>query len=167
MKRKLLVRTLIAAMFTLPAAAMAVEPDCFPMCAEPAKMEITVENQLDAITIVWPRDIAAGDAVSTSCESGLVKQAEYLNAKIKPIRELVGYVRSPQGLAIKLVNDHIVKIPAWVGYAMDPIGSIKHRALDEVKTQVKDAMADGKDCALAPADTTVYPAVNIYLGHSI
>lgn len=167
MKRKLLIRTLIAALFALPIAVMADEPDCFPMCAEPAKAEIMVDTKLDIINIVAPRETAAGDVASTSCDSGLIKRAEDLNAKVKPIRELVGYVRSPQGLAIKLVNDHIVKIPAWVGYAMDPIGSIKHRAIDEVRTQVKDAMVDGKDCAMAPAETPIYPAMNIYVGHSI
>ncbi len=164
MKRNLSVRTLMATFVALPLIAMADEPDCFPMCAESAKVEIAIDTKVDAkldtIDIMSPRESSADP-----CEAGFMKQADDLNNRTKPLREIIGYVRSPQGLAVKLVNDHIVKIPAWMGYAMDPIGSIKHRALDEVKTQVKDAMSDSKACA-QPADPIPYPSIDIYVGHS-
>ena len=171
MKRKLLARTLMAAFVALPMVAMAEEPDCFPMCAAPATVEIAVDMKVDArldtVNVVSTHDAAGNDAALASCNAGLMKKAEDLNNKIKPIREIIGYVRSPQGLAIKLVNDHIVKIPAWVGYAMDPIGSIKRRAIDEVKTQIKVAMDDGKGCTADPANEITYPAIDIYAGHSV
>jgi hypothetical protein len=95
---------------------------CFPMCqgSTPA-----IEAEVD---------VKAPTANACANQSNdLIKQAEQLNDRVKPIKEIVGYVRSPQGLAIKLVNDHVVKIPAWVGYAMDPVGSLKNRAMDEVR----------------------------------
>jgi hypothetical protein len=59
-----------------------------------------------------------------------------------------------------------VKIPAWVGYAMDPVGSLKNRAMDEVRTRAKSAIglnrapascvaetAAPTDAALIPIDT--------------
>ncbi len=117
---------------------------CFPMC-----QEITA---VEAIEIASPNI----DACGTESPS-FIKQAEQLNDRVKPIKEIVGYVRSPQGLAIKLVNDHVVKIPAWVGYAMDPVGSLKNRAMDEVRTRAKSAMGLNR----APAHCTVEIAAPI------
>ena len=93
--------------------------DCFPLCPQ-------------AVT-----NADAAEPVINVCEFAMVRQADALNDQIKPIKEIVGYVRSPQGLAIKLVNDHVVKIPKWVGYAVDPVGSIKQRAMREVKDHAR------------------------------
>ena len=90
-----------------------------------------------------------------------MKTAEDLNDKVKPIKDIVGYVRSPQGLAIKLVNDHIVKIPAWIGYAMDPLGSIKRQAFGKARSLAKDALSDGNACEVAPLEVTVGVAASI------
>jgi len=106
-------------------------PDCQPVAADAASDDVTQPAQ-------------AG--VSLPCGSVLVQTAESLNDRIKPVKTLVGYVRSPQGLALKLVNDHVVKIPAWVGYAMDPVGSIKHKALDEARDYAKKAVGPGERC---------------------
>lgn len=103
--------------------ANANDDACFPMCPEPTAIQTT--------------EIEAPKTKTCGTESpSLIKQAEQLNDRVKPIKEIIGYVRSPQGLAIKLVNDHVVKIPAWVGYAMDPVGSLKNRAMDEVRVVV-------------------------------
>lgn len=151
MKRKL--TTLLIAVLYLPLTAMANDIDCFPLCAEPlkdeTKIELIVDTKIEAAIVVAPREAAA--ITPKLCESGLVKQVEELNDKIKPIKEIIGYVRSPQGLAIKLVNDHIVKIPPWVGYAMDPIGSVKRRVIDEVRTRAKQALFPATACVAEPA----------------
>jgi hypothetical protein len=115
---------------------------CFPMCKEVAAVE--------AIETAPPKV----DACDTESPS-LIKQAEQLNDRIKPIKEIVGYVRSPKGLAIKLVNDHVVKIPAWVGYAMDPVGSLKNRAMDEVRTRAKTAIGLNRAPTSCAAETAV------------
>ena len=52
-------------------------------------------------------------------ESNMLRNS---SAQIEPDKDLVGYVRSPKGLAVKLVNDHLFKIPGWVGFALDPVG---------------------------------------------
>ncbi len=155
MKNKQLVGTLTILALATASAAHASENECFPACVEPAKLGVPIESPveiaLESVTISAPRESAADQAPTKSCNANnLLQKAEALNDKVKPVRELVGYVRSPQGLAIKLVNDHIVKIPAWIGYAMDPIGSIKNRAIDEIRTRAKDALAVGGDCDAAP-----------------
>ncbi len=121
------------------------DSECFPMC----KSATATETKAPKVTNTAPCGSPSAD---------IVKQAEDLNERIKPIKEIVGYIRSPQGLAIKLVNDHVVKIPAWVGYAMNPVGSLKNRVMDEARTvvsvRVKAAIGpshtDGA-CVVAPA----------------
>lgn len=128
-------RVMLAAALILTASATFAETpdDCFPACAPatPAAVEPA-------------QDVPA--AAATACSESLVTKVEALNDQVKPIREIVGYVRTPQGLAMKLVNDHIVKIPAWVGFALDPVGSIKHRAIDEVRSRAKTAMGINNSC---------------------
>ena len=158
MKRKLLIGSFIVVAFGLPQTAAAADWDCFPLCAEPAKTEArvqatTADATLEPVTVVATREAAINADASTSCGNNFMQQAEDLNNKVKPIKEIIGYVRSPQGLAIKLVNDHIVKIPAWIGYAMDPLGSLKRKAFDEVRTRAKEAMTNdnnGNACGVAP-----------------
>jgi hypothetical protein len=116
---------------------------CFPMCQSSTPV-IEAEVEIKA---------PIADACNSQ-SSNLIKQAEQFNDRVKPIKEIVGYVRSPQGLAIKLVNDHVVKIPAWVGYAMDPVGSLKNRAMDEVRTRAKSAIGLDRAPASCAAEAT-------------
>lgn len=98
-------------------------------------------------------------APCTDALSRSVAKVESVNQQLKPVKEIVGYVRSPQGLAIKLVNDHVVRIPAWVGYALDPVGSLKHRAIDEARDRARDALKrnlpSGESACAAPAAATI------------
>lgn len=117
----------------LSTAASASDIDCFPLCPESTTQE--------------QKEITAP---AETCGNSLVDKAESLNNKLKPAKEIAGYIRSPQGLAIKMVNDHVVKIPAWVGYAMDPVGSLKNRAIGEVRSRVKEQLLPARNCT-APA----------------
>ena len=158
MKRKLFLGSLMVTLLglSLTATASAAEWDCFPLCAEPTKTETnldtaaevtTVEVKLDPVLITAHREASVGASPATSCDSALLKAADDINDKVKPIREIIGYVRSPQGLVIKLVNDHVVKIPAWIGYAIDPLGSLKHKVVNEVRAQARGAINGGSSCA--------------------
>ena len=167
MKRKFLLVTLMVTVLGLPLAAMASDVDCFPMCAEPAKADTVAKAKRDGVdaTNEWaPGEIVIVLPTAKSCDSGFVKTAEDIDEKVRPIREIVGYVRSPQGLAIKLVNDHIVKIPAWIGYVMDPLGSIKRQAIGEIRARTKNAIIDANACTTVPANE---PANAFDAKHSI
>ena len=117
--------------------AHAEDSDCFPLCPPTTTSEVAETAKPQA-----------------SCESSLLEKgaekAESLNNKLKPAKEIAGYIRSPQGLAMKMVNDHVVKIPAWVGYAVDPVGSLKNRAIGEVRSRVKEQLMPAHSCS-APA----------------
>ena len=96
-----------------------------------------------------PLSVSAGPCLNEG-RDGVAAQAEALNERIKPIKEIVGYVRSPQGFAIKMVNDHVMKIPAWVGYVIALLGSLKNKAMDQ-KTSARAVMGlghkDARSCS--------------------
>ncbi|MBL8513207.1 MAG: hypothetical protein JNJ55_04375 [Betaproteobacteria bacterium] len=125
--------------------------ECFPACVEAAPA--AQDAQADALVVDRSQEQAAA---AKSCGNGseLMRSAEKLNAQIKPVKDLVGYVRSPQGLAVKLVNDHLFKIPGWVGFALDPVGTIKHKAIDEVRGRAKEVFNSGQEPCGAQGDET-------------
>ncbi len=108
-------------------AALAQTFDCFPLCE---------------VTPPIGSRCAEGHPDTQGRPEGMIDQAEALNNQLKPIKEIVGFIRSPQSLAIKLVNDYIVKIPVWVGYAIDPVGSIKNKVMGEARDRVKLALKE-------------------------
>lgn len=124
------------ALTTAALSSAASESDCFPMC------ESAIES---SAAEAKPADIRI-------CDLPGAQAIEEINTQIKPVKEIVGYIRSPQGLAVKLVNDHVFKIPAWVGYAMDPVGSLKRRAIDEVRAKAKEMVGMDKDRGCTPAE---------------
>lgn len=135
-------------------SARADDFDCFPLCEQQATPSASVKCD--------------GSAHGQTRLQSTVAQAEALNDRVKPIKEVVGYVRSPQGLAIKLVNDHVVKIPKWVGYAIDPVGSVKNRAIDEARGRAKTALRDMSSsdgtCAAVSVETPAEESAPIVLG---
>jgi hypothetical protein len=141
MKRQTIVNLSVAVVFAstsiIGLASEATE--CTQPCAAAAETITILPAR--PLTLVEPdasNDARVGSgATCGATQPELVKQAEAMNDHIKPVKELVGYVRSPQGLAIKLLNDHVVRIPAWVGWAMDPIGNLKNRAVGEARDQAK------------------------------
>ena len=163
MKTNKILSLTAAAMMTLSIAAHADDNDCFPMCAaKPAdatvvKTEAAKVEKTEGAEKLEPMVVTA--APLPACGNKLVNQAEALNDRVEPVKELIGYIHSPQSLAMKVVNDHIVTIPRWVGYALDPVGAIKNKAIDEVKDHAKSALGfkggNGVDCNATPAETTV------------
>lgn len=144
MKLTILCATLVFA--ALPKAAHASEADCFPLCVQAAPSKATADPARTAGAANDDRDLPGDAATQAGCDAGLIKQAEDLNEKIRPLREIAGYVRSPQGLVIKMIDDHVVKIPVWVGYAVDPLGSIRHKATEALRSRTRNALNDGNDC---------------------
>ena len=80
------------------------------------------------------------------CEHKAVREAAKLEQKLRPAKEIAGYVSNPTGFALKMVNDHVVHIPKWVGIAMDPQGYARGKAIDYVRNEAKKAVGVDKDC---------------------
>lgn len=155
MNRQIEATALLIALFVATTAVHAKQSDgnpeaCFPVC------EVEMPEASNVLTPDADKAASESTAMaSKTCEgnAGLVQNMEKLNAQIKPVKDLVGYVRSPQGLAVKLVNDHLFKIPGWVGFALDPVGTIKHKAIDEVRGRAKEMLKRPDDACKAGAET--------------
>lgn len=156
MKRHFYSIALFAALAAATNCAQAKRDDgnpeaCFPACEPDAPIKSNDAGGDDA-SVPVPGAIAPA---SKTCEGGtrVVQHVEKLNAQIEPDKDLVGYVRSPQGLAVKLVNDHLFKIPGWVGFALDPVGTLKQKAIDEARSRAKDLLKSDDEACKARPDT--------------
>ena len=91
------------------------------------------------------------------CEHKAVREVARIEKELRPAKEIVGYVTNPTGFALKMVNDHVVHIPKWVGIAMDPRGYVRGKAVEYVRKEIKKSVGVDKDCA-AEIDAENVPA---------
>ncbi len=129
--------------FTTGASAVYADSfDCFPLCEQQAPPPLEIS-------------CAQSDTERAASAEETIKQVEAANQQLKTAKKRVGYVRSPESLAIKLFNDHVFKIPAWIGYVVDPLGTLKGKALAEVRNFAKDSITENirNHAARAACDT--------------
>jgi hypothetical protein len=84
------------------------------------------------------------------CEIGAVRDAARINDQLKPVKEIYDIAVNPTGFAVKMVDEHVVHIPKWVGYAMDPKGAAKSYVINYVRTQAKKQVGLQDECRAAP-----------------
>ena len=86
------------------------------------------------------------------CTHAMVREGVHLDQKTRPIRELIGIAKNPTGFVIRQVSEHVVHIPPWVKYAVDPRGAIRAKAIDLVRTEMKKSLGIANDCREEAAD---------------
>lgn len=101
--------------------------DCFPMCPAPAAAEPHKSPDLCAHAVV--RDVAR------------------IDRDLAPVKKVIGAVTNPVGFALEQVDHHVVHIPPWVGYAVNPRGAIRTLVMDRVRREAKKAVGLENDCA--------------------
>jgi hypothetical protein len=100
--------------------------DCFPLCAQaPLPEEPPVLNL---------------------CEHAIVREGVRLEQKLRPVREVVNIVQDPAGFVIRQVSAHVVPIPAWVGYAIDPRGAVRAKVMGTLRDEVKKSTGLASEC---------------------
>jgi hypothetical protein len=100
------------------------------------------------------------------CAHEAVRDVARLESDLKPVKEIYGIVTNPTGFALKQVNDHVMHIPKWVGYAMDPQGAVRAKVIDMARSELKRQVGLRDGCAAAlhgdsavevPDPTTLLP----------
>ena len=81
------------------------------------------------------------------CEHKAVREIARIEKDLRPMKEIAGYITNPTGFAFKMVNDHVVHIPKWVGIAMDPRGYARAKVIDYVREEAKKAVGVENGCA--------------------
>ena len=90
------------------------------------------------------------------CEHKAVQEVARIERDLRPVKELYDIATNPTGFAIKVVSAQAgVKIPRWVGYAMDPQGAVRTKVMKEVRKELKRNVGLENDCAAELDEATV------------
>jgi len=110
-----------------PVYAESDQYDCFPLCKDPLAEAAPPKLNL--------------------CEHRAVRDVARVDRQLKPVKDLVGIATNPTGFALKMVDQHVVHIPPWVGFAMDPKGTIKAKVIERVRDEMKKEVGLQHECA--------------------
>jgi hypothetical protein len=91
------------------------------------------------------------------CKPAALVEVEAVGNKVKQVKDIVNLIQSPTGIALKLVNDHVVQIPEWVGYVADPKGAVKNKVMSMARSEIKKATGLDRPCTPA---TDAKPSAN-------
>lgn len=131
-------RTLLASLILATApAAFAQESACFPGsagCPDPS-----IEAPAPSVPAL------------NLCDHQVVREAVKIEQDLRPVKRIYDIAMNPTGFVIGKVSEEVgVKIPKWVGYAMDPKGSARNYVMKRVREEVKKNVGLSNDCAVAP-----------------
>ena len=112
--------------------------DCFPLCAQQAP---------------------AVEAKVNLCDHKVVRDLARIDQQMKPLKNVYDIAVNPTGFAIRQVSEHVVHIPAWVGYAMNPQGAIRAKVMERVRLEAKKQVGLEHSCASEEGAAAQAPAV--------
>lgn len=112
------------------------------LCAVPADAD-----SYDAFPLQAPAEAQVAAPVANLCEHKAVREVARIDRDLKPVKQLYDIATNPTGFAIKQVTEHGVHIPPWVGYAMDPKGALRAKAIEVVRTEMKKRVGLQDGCA--------------------
>ena len=105
-------------------------------------------DQFDSFPLYAVETVQVVDAPKPNlCEHRAVRDIARIDRDLAPVKQVFEIATNPTGFALKQVNDHIVHIPAWVGFAMDPRGYVRNKAIAYVRHEAKKAFGVEKGCA--------------------
>lgn len=102
---------------------------------------------LAPVTLLCAAPAARADENLNLCSHQAVREVARLNNELKPVKDLYGIVTNPTGFALKQLNDHVIHIPKWVHYAMDPQGAIRAKVLGRARDELKKHVGLKNECA--------------------
>ena len=127
MKRTAAVIATVAILGPALAHAESEAYDCVPGCETPAAPQARIDL----------------------CEYAPVREAARLNERLKPAKEIYDIATNPTGFAVRMVDEHVVHIPKWVGIALDPRGAARGYVIGYVRDAAKRQVGLQRDCALS------------------
>jgi hypothetical protein len=80
------------------------------------------------------------------CEHQAVREVARIDAKLQPVKDVYEIATNPTGYAIKMVDRHVIHIPRWVGFAMDPQGYVRGEALKYARRELKKQVGLDAEC---------------------
>lgn len=112
------------------------------LCAAPT----VYADSYDCFPAACAHEAPAPEAKINLCEHKAVREVARLDRELKPVKDVYEIAANPTGYAIKLVSEHVVPIPPWVGFAMDPQGAVKAELMKRARKELKKQVGLQQDC---------------------
>jgi hypothetical protein len=83
------------------------------------------------------------------CRHEAVREAIRIEHDLRPVKEIYDIATNPTGFVIKTVGNEVgIRIPKWVGYAIDPRGAVRAEVMKRARAQLKKSAGLQDDCAV-------------------
>ena len=115
-------------------------------------------DALDCFPIACAAEVSAETKINL-CEHKAVREIARIDAKLKPAKEIYDAVVDPTGFALKMVDRHVIHIPRWVGFAMDPEGYVRAEAMKYVRKELRKQVGLQAQCAAEIEAEDTAPAI--------
>lgn len=99
--------------------------DCFP-CAQPAAQ--------------------AAESKVNLCDQALVREVAKVDARLAPAKKVYGIVTNPTGFVLEQVSEHVVPLPKWLPYAIDPKGAVTAAVMKKARKEARKQFGLQDDC---------------------
>jgi len=97
-----------------------------------------------------PAIAMADDEAGTSidlCRHEAVREITRIEQDLRPVKRVYDIAMNPTGFVIGKVSEEAgVKIPKWVGFALDPKGYARNYVMKRVREEAKQHVGLANDC---------------------
>jgi hypothetical protein len=81
------------------------------------------------------------------CRHEAVREAIRIEHDLRPVKEIYDIATHPTGFVIKTVGNEVgIRIPKWVGYAIDPRGAVRAEVMKRARP-AEEVRGLQNDCA--------------------
>jgi hypothetical protein len=90
-----------------------------------------------------------GSASIDLCRHEAVREITRIEHDLRPVKRVYDIAMNPTGFVIEKVSQEAgVKIPKWVGFALDPKGYARNYVMKRVREEAKQHVGLANDCRL-------------------
>ena len=87
------------------------------------------------------------------CRNETVREAVRLENELRPVKRVYDIAMNPTGFVIEKVSEEAgVKIPKWVGFALDPKGYARNYVMKRAREEAKLHVGLANDCRVEVLD---------------
>lgn len=87
------------------------------------------------------------------CRNETVREAMRIENELRPVKRVYDIAMNPTGFVIQKVSEEAgVKIPKWVGFALDPKGYARNYVMKRVREEAKQHVGLANDCRVEAQD---------------
>ena len=106
-----------------------------------------------AIALADDEGTTAPESTLDLCRHEAVREITRIEHDLRPVKRVYDIAMNPTGFVIEKVSEEAgVKIPRWVGFALDPKGYARNYVMKRVREVVKKNVGLANDCRVEVLD---------------